>query len=77
MWQIPDAPDIRNALRTGYPDNNQCTCDRCGEFLGDYTYITEDGDMCGECFREYMLDALETNPKMFAEAFGIGVKYNG
>lgn len=77
MREIHDSPDIRNALRGGYHDDNHCTCARCGEDIGDYTYFTEDGDMCGECFAEYMIDALETNPNMFADAFGIMVRYNG
>ena len=56
MRQIDDAPDIREALRTGYPSGIQCVCPKCGEDIGNYIYTTDDGDMCGECFAEYMKD---------------------
>ena len=77
MSQIDDAPDIREVLRTGYPSDTQCVCPKCGEDIGDYIYTTDDGDMCGECFAEYMKDCLETNPQLFAEAFGITYRYTG
>lgn len=77
MRQIDDAPDIREALRTGYPSGTQCVCPKCGEDIGDYIYTTDDGDMCGECFAEYIKDCLNTNPQLFAEAFGIAYRYTG
>lgn len=77
MELINDSPDIRQILKTGYPSDGKCVCPRCGEDIGDYIYTTNDGDMCGECFTEYMKDGLETNPQLFAEAFGIAYRYTG
>lgn len=78
MRQIDDAPDIRQTLKTGYPsDTPQRVCPKCGEDIGDYIYTTDDGDMCGECFAEYMKDSLRTNPQLFADAFGIACRYTG
>ena len=78
MQLIDDAPDIKQALNTGYPHNTpQCVCPRCGEDVGDYIYTTDDGDMCGECFAEYIKDCLETNPQLVADAFGIAYRYTG
>ena len=77
MRQIDDAPDIREVLRAGYPPGTKCVCPKCGEDIGDYIYTADGGDMCGECFTEYMKDGLETNPQLFAEAFGISYRYTG
>ena len=78
MRQIDDAPDIKRALNTGYPyDTPQYVCPCCGEDIGDYIYTTDDGDMCGECFAEYIKDCLETNPQLVADAFGIAYRYTG
>lgn len=77
MELINDSPLIRQILKTGYPSNNQCVCPRCGEDIGEYVYITDNGEMCGECFRNEMIDLLNTNPQMLAEAVGIAYRYIG
>lgn len=68
MTQIKDAP---------YHEPEPVVCPRCGEDIGNYVYTTDEGDMCSECFAEYIKDCLETNPQLVAEAFGIAYRYTG
>lgn len=75
---IPDAPDIRAAERTGYPDYPKIKlCPWCGEDAGDKTYNVEDDDICPECFAEWVKDYLSTNPDELAAALCVAVKYEG
>lgn len=61
MENIPDAPDIRHAMETGYApwvDNREPRCPVCGESC-DTIYRNAEGDIvgCNECLTAY--DAWE------------------
>lgn len=67
MIQIPDAPDIARALRTGYPYPEP---DRPGEPL----FYTDDGVMDKEEVIEYMTEYVRKNTEDAAAAFGIEMR---
>lgn len=74
---IPDAPDIRETERSGYPYHRIKLCPWCGEDVGDKTYNVEGDDICPECFAEWVQDYLSTNPDELAAALCVAVKYEG
>lgn len=74
---IPDAPDIACALRTGYPrpvkEANPIECEYCGkELSGNDDVFCVDGDLICECC---FIECLENNhtAKDIAAQFGYRV----
>ena len=74
---IPDAPEIRETERTGYPYPQIKLCPWCGEDAGDKTYNIEGENVCVDCFTEWLQDYLHTNPDDVAAALSVPVKYEG
>ena len=72
-------PAITNALRTGYGyDHTQEICPDCNNDIGDYTFeIDPDHFVCKECFKDWLLDYLSTNPEEVADAMSVPCKYRG
>lgn len=75
MTQIPDAPDIRRTMETGYPYpvKPPALCDRCGEELGEISYEVEGQLICKECFKDWLDDWFSTNPEQIARALEIPI----
>lgn len=74
---IPDAPDIRETERSGYPYHRIKLCPWCGEDIGDKSYSIENDQICVECFDEWVRDYLHTNPDEVAAALSVPVTYEG
>ena len=70
--QIPDHPQVANALITGYPEPRRCVrCADCGqEYSGIHRIYIDGGDtLCGNCLMARLMDNLTTDE--FADALGI------
>ena len=69
---IPDAPDIAKTMRTGYPDEPYFgrDCPQCdGEIKENSNVYELNGvEVCEACFKEWVIDLLDTNPEMVADA---------
>lgn len=75
---IPEHPDIRAALRSGYPlYAKQSLCPRCGYDIGQRSFLVEGEYICCPCFTEWVTDYLNTNPEELAEALLVPVRYEG
>ena len=75
---IPDAPDIRAAERTGYAAYPKIKlCHWCGEDIGDKSFNIEGDQVCADCFEEWVMDYLHTNPEDIAAALSVPVTYEG
>lgn len=73
-----DHPDIRAALRGGYPGYaRQRLCPRCGYDIGERSFGVEGEYICLQCFTEWVTDYLNTNPEEIAEALFVPVSYLG
>ena len=56
-------------------------CERCGDEINpkyedcqEY-YITDDGIMCRECFKEHAQELLDESPDQIAQLLGYSVRY--
>ena len=65
MFDLPDHPDIANALRTGYPQPEELpTCNVCGAIA--QCWAASSGYRCFECARDEfsLLDDEEAVEKL-------------
>lgn len=72
MYQIPDAPDIRRALDSGYgfPVEEEPDIDP-----DEPVFITDEGVMTRAEVISYMSDYIKSNTTDAADAFGIEVRW--
>lgn len=72
MDQIPDAPDIRRALDSGYgfPVEDEPDID-----MDEPVFITDEGVMTRAEVISYMSDYIKSNTTDAADAFGIEVRW--
>lgn len=72
MDQIPDAPDIRRALDSGYgfPAEDEPDIDP-----NEPVFITDEGEMTRAEVIKYMSDYIKSNTTDAADAFGIEVRW--
>ena len=76
MRILPDAPDIRRALRTGYPYSERYpVCQYCGGDFGSAAYYVESEWVCSDCFREWVDHCFLTNRAELADMLGVDVRY--
>lgn len=76
MDQIPDAPDIRRALDSGYGFCVDVEPDTDDDFDTDEpVFITDEGEMTRAEVIKYMSDYIKSNTTDAADAFGIEVRW--
>ena len=76
MVQIPDAPDIRRALDSGYGFYVDVDPETDDDFDPDEpVFITDEGEMTRSEVIKYMSDYIKSNTTDAADAFGIEVRW--
>lgn len=76
MHQIPDAPDIRSALSSGYVFQVDADPETDDDFDPDEpVFITDEGVMNRAQVIAYMFDYIKSNTTDAADAFGIEVRW--
>lgn len=76
MDKIPDAPDIRRALDSGYGFPVDAEPDTDDDFYPDEpVFITDEGEMTRAQVIAYMFDYIKSNTTDAADAFGIEVRW--
>lgn len=76
MDQIPDSPDIRRALDSGYGFQVEDEPDTDDYFDPDEpVFITDEGVMTRAEVISYMSDYINSNTTDAADAFGIEVRW--
>ena len=66
-------PDIKRALATGYacePEFGR-DCPWCEGDIGNVVYNIEGDEVCEDCFKEWMIDLLNTSPGEVARYLGV------
>lgn len=75
---IPDAPDIANALRYGYPHRPHVqyhVCPDCGADIGKWSFLVEGDRICENCFAEYIKEQTLLDATEIARLLGYEVRY--
>ena len=62
-------PDITKTLETGYPNKPDFgrDCPWCEADIGKVIYNVEGDEVCEDCFKEWMIDKINTNPGEVAQ----------